>query len=91
MRDILPTFEYLRFTVGFAQQDIVHQPKTLRTRVKRLAPRHQYLVSLARDQYDAEKANYVSMELLTLSTDHEFCEKAAKTTYEQYVEYQKTL
>ena len=91
MNDIIPTYEYLRFTIGYPQEHLVCQPVSLRARVRRIDSRHKYLKLIGRDQFDASKPNFVSVESLILCEDKEFCEKTAKTSYQEYVTFQKTL
>uniref|UniRef100_A0A914WHN7 Uncharacterized protein n=1 Tax=Plectus sambesii TaxID=2011161 RepID=A0A914WHN7_9BILA len=88
--EILKSHAYLMFQMGFSNRRIAMSPLALRTPKWALKRRHEFLKKLKRDQYDPEKAHYVSLDLLLHPSDSEFCTRAAGSSIAVYNHYLKT-
>jgi hypothetical protein len=88
---VMKRFDYLTTTIGYTHSDILHWPQVLRTRLFIIRQRHQFLSLLGRSQFDATKENYVSLKLLVLGKDADFCRDVAKVNVKRYNEFLKTL
>jgi hypothetical protein len=88
---VMKRFDYLTATIGYTLTDILHWPQVLRTRLFIIRQRHQFLSLLGRSQFDATKENYVSLKLLVLGKDTDFCRDVAKVNVKRYNEFLKTL
>lgn len=84
-------FNYIHNEMGFSHEHILRWPTILRTRVKVLRPRYQFLKFLKRDQFDPSRENYVSPQALVLTRDVEFCNTVAKVPIKLYNDFLKTL
>lgn len=63
----------------------------LDTRLIKIRPRHEFLVTIEKAQYNSKKPNYVSLISLVSGTDAEFCENIAKTSIQAYNTFLKSL
>jgi len=89
-RALLERFDYIHNEMGFSHEHILRWPTILRTRVKILRPRFQFLKFLKRDQFDPMHENYVSLQAL-VTHDVEFCNTVAKVPIKLYNDFLKTL
>lgn len=65
--------------------------QVMRTRLVIIRQRHTFLKLIGRDQFDPTRENYVSVKLLVLGSDAEFCTDVAKVSVKRYNEFLKTL
>jgi len=86
---VLEQFNFLHNEVGFPHGILVNFPRSLTLKVAYTQPRHEFLVSIGRDQYDPKLPNYVSPEALTDGEDLEFCQNVAKCSYRLYNQFLK--
>lgn len=70
---------------------ILQAPEILSTRKHRLRERHEFLKFLGKDQYDETQPGYVSFIALIGSSDKDFVLDVAKSTFETYDNFLKTL
>jgi len=88
---LIKRFDYLHSVIGYSREDLMVWPQVLRIRQSHVSPRYQFLKLIGRDQFDAKKENYVSLKLLVMGRDAEFCENVAKVPVARYNEFLKTL
>jgi len=88
---VMKRFNYLHEVIGYSRDDLLVWPQVLRTRVFIMRQRHEFLKLIGRDQFDPTRENYVSMKLLVLGSDAEFCANVAKTSVKRYNDFLKTL
>jgi len=86
---MLEQFNFLHTEVGFPHEILVKFPRSLTLKVALCRPRHEFLMSIGRAQYDPKLPNYVSPEALTDGEDLEFCQKVAKCSYRLYNQFLK--
>ncbi|CAK9814969.1 Transcription termination factor 3, mitochondrial [Anthophora plagiata] len=89
--EVVKTFDYLHNHMGLSHKIICNQPQVLVCRKSRLEKRHEYLVSLKRDQYDPTKPLYVSPLALVGDSDLQFCTNVAKTSITTYNKFLKSF
>lgn len=90
--DTLTTrFEYVHKQMGIAHDRILQFPEILYCREHRLRQRHEYLQMLTKAQYDPTRDLYVSFKQLTEGTDSEFALNVAKTSYDDFETFLRTL
>ena len=87
---MLERFDFIHNEIGFSHEHILRWPTILRTRVKVLRPRHEFLKFLKRDQFDPTRENYVSPQALATTHDLEFCNSVAKVPVKFYNDFLKT-
>lgn len=73
------------------QQLILENPSILLTRAFVLRERHGFLKALGRAQYDRRMDLYVPMDAFITGTNEEFAVNVAKSTYENFDLYLRTL
>lgn len=88
---IVNCFDYAHNEMKLPHEIIVQQPEILTCRLQRLKPRHMFLVTLGRAQYDPTKPMYISLKSLVSHSDAEFCTTVAKTPVETYNMFLKSL
>lgn len=84
-------FDIVHNVMGIPHDRIVEFPGIFLKRTFILRERHTYLVHLNRNQYDPEKANFVSLIDIATTTDSAFCQKCAHTSVDRYNDFLKTL
>ena len=98
--DLLKTFNELQLTeqfevlhneAGIPHETLVKFPEALKASAVNTRPRLKFLRALGRDQFDKSKPNYISPGLLTVNSDTEFCEHAAKCSESLYDKFLLTL
>ncbi|CAK9799172.1 Transcription termination factor 3, mitochondrial [Anthophora quadrimaculata] len=89
--EVVKTFDYLHNHMGLSHKIICNQPQILVCRKSRVEKRHEYLVSLKRDQYDPTKPMYVSPLALVGGSDLQFCTNVAKTSITTYNKFLKSF
>lgn len=89
--EVVKTFDYLHNHMGLPHKIICNQPQILVCRKSRLEKRHEYLVSLKRDQYDPTQPLYVSPLALVTGRDMQFCATVAKTSITTYNKFLKSF
>lgn len=70
---------------------ILQNPEIFETRGFILRERHGFLKSLGRAQYDPKHDLYVPLHALIVGTNEAFAVKVAKSTYEEFDKYLRTL
>ncbi|CAN7998924.1 unnamed protein product [Ixodes hexagonus] len=90
-RNIVECFDYLHNTMALSHDQLLKFPGILRSRRCILKPRHEFLVKLGRDQFDATQPNYVSLKALVSGSDADFCENVAKTSVDTFNQFLKTM
>lgn len=90
-RYIQETFDFLHNDVGFPHELLVKFSHCLTVRRRNISARHMFLKFLGRDQFDPQKANYVSPDALVTATDLEFCQNSAKSSIDTFNQFMKTL
>ena len=84
-------FEVLHNEAGIPHETLVRFPESLKASAVNTRPRLKFLKALNRDQFDPTKPNYISPKLLTVNSDGEFCDRAAKCSEHLYDRFLKTL
>jgi len=84
-------FEVLHNEAGIAHEILVRFPEALKASAVNTRPRLKFLRALNRDQFDQSKPNYISPALLTVNSDAEFCQLAAKCSESLYDKFLLTL
>ena len=93
---LLQIFELFHHDVGLSHEVIANYPAVLALRSTGaqlgVRHRHRFLTELGRDQYRADKPNFVPPTALTNAiTDAEFCEKYAKVPVDLFNQFLKTV
>lgn len=73
------------------QQMILQTPSLLQIRAFVLRERHGFLKTLGRAQYDRKMDLYVPLESIFHGTNEEFAVNVAKSTYDEFEQYLRTL
>ncbi|RMZ98431.1 transcription termination factor mitochondrial [Brachionus plicatilis] len=84
-------FIFLTQVAKLTHQDIELYPSALVCSLQTLKIRFAFLKSLDRVQFDPTKANFVSLKALCEPDDKVFCTRTAKTSYDEYKKFLKTL
>ena len=84
-------FEVLHNEAGIPHEILVRFPESLKASAVNTRPRLKFLKALNRDQFDPTKPNYISPKLLTVNSDGEFCDSAAKCSEDLYDRFLKIL
>jgi mTERF domain-containing protein len=84
-------FNYLNKVMKFTEADIANCPRLLNFSLQKLKSRYAYLVHLGLAQFDPAQPNFISGNDLIVPYDKVFCEKIAKTKFEDFENFLKTL
>lgn len=84
-------YDILTRELKIPQEIILTSPSILQARSFVIRERHGFLKSLGRAQYDRKLDLYVSLEALATGTNEEFAVNVAKSTYEDFDRYLRTL
>ncbi|XP_063780238.1 transcription termination factor 3, mitochondrial [Pseudophryne corroboree] len=85
------TFDFVHNTMEIPQHLITNFPQIFNSSLYRIKERHQFLTFLGRAIYDPTKPNYVSLDKLTSMPNHIFCEEVAKTSIQDFEQFQKSM
>lgn len=77
--------------MGIPHQLITQFPQIFSRRISQTRPRHLYLKTLNRAQYDPTKELYVPLSAFFAIDDGVFCLKYAKTSVSDFNAFLKTL
>jgi len=91
MPDLLRQFELLHNVIKYPHSTLAKFPISLCRKWYNTEPRHLFLQSLGRAQYDPNLPNYVNPGMLTELDDVEFSEDVAKVHVGLYNQFLKTL
>lgn len=89
--DLMERYDFILNRMNIDNSQLSKTPNILNNRLFRIKERHGFLWKIKRAQYDPTKELYVSLDSLCIGTDDEFAEKIAKTPYEEYDRYLRTL
>lgn len=84
-------FIFLTQVAKLTHKDIEFYPSVLISPLQTLKARFAFLKSLDRIQFDPTKPNYVSIKALCEPDDKIFCNRTAKTSFDEYKKFLKTL
>ncbi|XP_056378410.1 transcription termination factor 3, mitochondrial [Hyla sarda] len=90
-KKLTDTFDYVHNTMGIPHHIITHFPQVFNTGLLKLKERHEFLTFLGRAVYDPTQPNYVSLEKLVSMSDQIFCEEIAKTSIQDFEQFQKNM
>ncbi|KAG9509757.1 Transcription termination factor 3, mitochondrial [Fragariocoptes setiger] len=85
------TFSLLHQEIGLSHEMISRFPKLFVSPRNDMQSRFRFLKKLNRHQFDPQQPLYVPPSALYELDDEEFCEKYAKTSYENYRAFLKTI
>ncbi|ERL92381.1 transcription termination factor 3, mitochondrial [Dendroctonus ponderosae] len=85
------SFEYVHNVMGISHEQILQNSEILTCRASRMRERHQFLVKLKRDQFNAKEPNYVNLVTMVKDPDGVFATEVAKSSAEAYNMFLKTL
>merc|ERR1712241_1118452 len=88
---LITIYDYIHNTMGIPHDLIVGCPNVLTSQLHLVSGRHLFLKHLHRAQYDPCLENFVSLKALVSERDEEFCLKVAKTSYQEFLDFTKTL
>lgn len=77
--------------MGISPRKILESPSILQMRAFVIRERHGFLKTLGRAQYDEEKDLFVPLASLIIGTNRDFAVDVAKSTYEEYDRFLRTL
>lgn len=84
-------FIFLTQVAKLIHQDIELYPAALVFPLQTLKARFAFLKSLDRVQFDPTKANFISLKALCEPIDKVFCTRTAKTSFDEYRKFLKSL
>lgn len=84
-------FIFLTQVAKLVHQDIELYPAALVFPLQTLKARFAFLKSLDKVQFDPTKANFTSLKALCEPDDKVFCTRTAKTSYDEYRKFLKSL
>lgn len=84
-------YDILTREMKLPQELILENPNILQVRSFVLRERHGFLKSLGRAQYDRKIDLYVPLDAIGKGTNEEFAVNVAKSTYEEFDRYLRTL
>jgi hypothetical protein len=84
-------FDLVHNEMKIPHQLIAKHPLVFTRRPQLIKPRHLYLKTLARDQYDPKLPLYVPLFAFYGIPDEQFCDKYARTTVSDFNLFCKTL
>ncbi|XP_072007568.1 transcription termination factor 3, mitochondrial isoform X2 [Engystomops pustulosus] len=90
-KKLTETFDFVHNTMGIPHHIITHFPQVFNTNLMRIKERHQFLTFLGRAKYDPTEPNYVSLDKLVSMPDPIFCEEVAKTSIQEFEQFQKNM
>lgn len=89
--EIQQRFTYLHNTMKLTHDHLLHWPTILRTRISTIKPRHEFLVSINKNQYHKKLEHFVPLQALAIGDDIQFCTEVAKVPLQLYNDFLKTL
>ncbi|XP_069813416.1 transcription termination factor 3, mitochondrial [Dendropsophus ebraccatus] len=90
-KKLTETFDYVHNTMGIPHHIITHFPQVFNSSLLKIKERHEFLMFLGRAIYNPAQPNYVSLEKLVSLPDQVFCEEIAKTSIQDFEQFQKNL
>lgn len=90
-KKLTETFDYVHNTMGIPHHIITHFPQVFNTSLLKIKERHEFLTFLGRAIYDPTQPNYVSLDKLVSMTNETFCEEIAKTSTQDFEQFQKNM
>ncbi|KAM3928270.1 transcription termination factor 3, mitochondrial [Leptodactylus fuscus] len=90
-KKLTETFDYVHNTMGIPHHIIMHFPQVFNSNLLRIKERHEFLTFLERAIYDPTQPNYVSLDKLVSTPDQTFCEDVAKTSIQDFEQFQKNM
>ncbi|KAM4027285.1 transcription termination factor 3, mitochondrial isoform 1-T2 [Anomaloglossus baeobatrachus] len=90
-KKLTETFDYVHNTMGIPHHIITHFPQVFNSSLLKLKERHEFLTFLGRAIYDPKEPNYISLDKLVSVPDQTFCEEIAKSSTQDFEQFQKNL
>lgn len=84
-------FDYAHSVMNLSHARLIQSPEIFYCRKRRLEQRHGYLLHLKRAQYNPTKDLFVSFKRLSEGNDEEFAVNIARTTYQDFEQYLRSL
>lgn len=88
---MLMIFDFVHNQMGLSHEQIAKFPKIFLRRLRLIRPRHFYLKTLNRAQYDPTLPLYVPLSAFYEIDDAEFCLQYAKTSVNDYNLFLKSI